>query len=180
MTNTLAARAETFLPLRSQAEVPQPDSSRSEVPPARVAVAKVPATPQSTRTPVGGSPAPAPRARIPLPWIERDRRAFGADRLSYHVELRCRDPWTGLTAFAQACGAAGLTLKALRCGAEGWVTCVLHETGAADLAHLDRVFAGSEAISLIRWTTEIAVERARGADHEAGATRAAPRTAASV
>lgn len=111
----------------------------------------------AARTPA--SRAVEARGRIPLREIERDRRAFGADRLSYHLELRCRDPWTGLTAFADACGAAGLGLGALRCGAEGRVACVLRDGGAADLSLLDAVIAARDSIALIRWTTEIGIGR---------------------
>lgn len=111
----------------------------------------------AARTPA--SRAVEARGRIPLREIERDRRAFGADRLSYHLELRCRDPWTGLTAFADACGAAGLGLGALRCGAEGRVACVLRDGGTADLSLLDAVIAARDSIALIRWTTEIGIGR---------------------
>ncbi|MFQ8434039.1 hypothetical protein [Amaricoccus sp. W119] len=112
----------------------------------------------------GAARTPASRGvgaqgRIPLRQIERDRRAFGADRLSFHLELRCRDPWTGLTAFADACGAAGLGLGALRCGAEGRVACVLRDGGTADLSLLDAVIAARDSIALIRWTTEIGIGR---------------------
>lgn len=174
MTDILA-RATTSLPTIVAA-----NGSKAKLPQATAPLTDVSIVSRHAASGTAASPAASGRAGIPLRQIERDRMTFGASRLSYQVELRCRDAWTGLTAFADACGAAGLGLRALRCGADGWVTCVLLEDGTADLSRLDAALAEGGPISLIRWTTVIGVGGPGEAGQEAGAVRAPLRTAASA
>ncbi len=101
-----------------------------------------------------GNPSCGAASRIPLQTIAEYRASFGAEKLSYQLELRLLDGCNALAAFALACARAGVDLHTLRCNNDRLLS-TLVETATTDLAALEQALSASTLLALVRWTTVI-------------------------
>lgn len=104
------------------------------------------------------TPACETPVRVPVAALSETRATFPGFVIVHEIDFHTDQPWQGLGYVAAACARAGLTLRALRCTAEGRIFCKVVDRAARIQAFADGL-ADTDLVALRGWVTVVTFER---------------------
>lgn len=92
---------------------------------------------------------------VPVAQIEEMRHAFPDKCFLYELDFEAEDSLQGVAICATGLRGAGLTLKLMRCTAEGVISLRVEDQGDGDLHWLAQWLPVQDAVKLRHWVTVV-------------------------